>query len=78
MSIIGDVENPLELHLDQKAMKWGQKWPSYEQFTNGRLRDSSEYHEGLMRSIGASFAPKSCEIWPEMAEIWPIYQWEVA
>ena len=51
----------------------GQKRQTYGQFTNGRLRDSSKYHVGHMRSIGASFAPKSYEIRPEMAEIWPIY-----
>ena len=78
VSIIGDVSDPLELHLNQKAMKSGQKWLSYGQFTNVRLRDSSEYHMRCMRSIGASFEPKSYEIRLEMAEIWPIYQWEVA
>ena len=73
VSIRRDVCDPLGLHLNQKAMKLGQKRQRYGQFNNGRLRDSSEYHVGHMRSIGASFAPKSYEIRPEMAEIWPIY-----
>ena len=34
-------------NLNQKAMKLGQKWLRYGQFTNGRFRDSSEYHVGL-------------------------------
>ena len=66
VSITWDVSDPLGLHLNQKAMKLGQKWPSYGQFTKERLRDSSEYHMGCMGSIGASFKPKSYEIGPEM------------
>ena len=50
-------------------MKSGQKWPSYGQFTNGRLRDSSEYHMGCMRSIGALFEPERSKIGQEMAEL---------
>ena len=78
VSIIQEVWDPLGLHLNQKDLKSGKKQLSYGQFTKGRLRDSSEYHMGCMRSIGASFEPKSYEIGPEMAELWPIYQWEVA
>ena len=77
VSIIWDVWDPLGLHLNQKDLKTGKKWLSNGQFTKGRLCDSSEYHMGCMRSIGALFEPKSYEIGPEMAEFWPIYQWEV-
>ena len=77
VSVMRDVLDPLGLHLKQKDKKSGKKQLSYGQFTNGRLRDSSEYHMGCMRSIGALFEPKSYEIGPEMAEFWPIYQWEV-
>ena len=44
VSIMRDVWDPLGFHLDPKDLKSGQKRPSYGQFTNGRLRDSSEYH----------------------------------
>ena len=43
------ILHPLGLHLNQKAMKLGQKWPSYSQFTDGRLRDSIEYHRRSIR-----------------------------
>ena len=76
--IMWDVGDPLGLHLNQKDLKLGQKWPSYSQFTNGRLRDSSEYHAGCMGSIRALSEPKISKIGPEMAKLWPIYQWEVA
>ena len=62
------ILHPLGLQLSHKDINSGQKWPSYGQFTNGRLRDSSEYHMGCMRSTGASLEPKSYEIGPEMAE----------
>ena len=75
VSIMRDVWDPLELHLNQKDLKSGKKWLSYGQFTNGRLRDSSEFHEGCMGSIRASFEPKISKIGQEMAELWPIYQW---
>ena len=78
VSIMRDVWDPLGLHLNQKDLKSGQKWPSYSQFTHGRLRDSSEYHVGCMGFIGASFEPKRSKIGQEMAELWPIYQREVA
>ena len=78
VSIRRDVWDPLGLHVNQKDLKLGEKWLSYAQFTYRRLRDSSEYHVGFMRSLGASFEPKSYKIWPEMAELWPIYKWEVA
>ena len=48
VSIMQDVCDPLGLHLNQKYLKSGKKWPSYGQFTYGRLRDSSEYHVGCM------------------------------
>ena len=48
------------------------------QFTNGRLGDSSEYHAGCMGSIRASLEPKRSKIGQETAELWPIYQREVA
>ena len=46
VSIKRDAWNPLGLHLNQKDLKSGKKWLSYGRFTNGRLRDSSEYHAG--------------------------------
>ena len=78
VSIMRDVRDPLVLHLNQKDPKLGQKQPSYSQFTNGRLRDSSEYNLGCRRSMRASFEPKRSKIGPEMAELRPIYTWEVA
>ena len=50
MSIMRDVLDPLGLHLNQKDLKSGKKWLSYGQFTNGRLRDSNEYHVGCIGS----------------------------
>ena len=44
ITITQDVRDPLGLHLNQKYLKLGKKWLSYGQFTNGRLRDSSEYY----------------------------------
>ena len=73
-----DVGDPLGLHLNQKDLKSGQKYLTYSHFTHGRLRDSSEYHAGCMGSIRASFEPKRSKIGPEMAELQPIYTWEVA
>ena len=78
VSIIWDVWNPLGLYLNQKVLKSGKKGPSCGQFTNGRLRDSSEYHAGCMGSTRASLEPKRSKIGQEMAEFWPIYNWEVA
>ena len=73
-----DVWDSLGLHLNQKDLKSGNKRLSYGQFTNARLCDSSEYRAGCIRSIRASFEPKRYKIGQEMAELWPIYQWEVA
>ena len=78
VSIMQDVCDPLGLHLNQKYLKLGKKWLSYGQFTKGRLRDSSEYQAGCMGSIRALFEPKRSKIGQEMAELRPIYQWEVA
>ena len=78
VSIMRDVWEPLGLHLNQKDLKSDKKRLSYSQFTNGRLRDSSNYHVGCMGFIGASFEPKISKIGQETAELWPIYQWEVA
>ena len=78
VSIIWDVWDPLGLHLNQKDLKTGKKRLSNGQFTKGRLRDSSEYHTGSMGSIRASFEPKRSKIGQETAELWPIYQREVA
>ena len=61
-SIMRDVWDPLGLHLNQKDLKSGKKWLSYGQFTNGRLRDSSEHHVGCMEFIRASFEPKRSKI----------------
>ena len=76
-SIMRDVWDPLGLYLIRKYLKSGKKWLSYGQFTNGRLRDSREYHAGCMGSIRASFELKISQIGQEMAELWPIYQREV-
>ena len=78
VSIMQNVRDPSGHHLTQKYLKSGQKWPGYGQFTNGRLRDSSEYQAECKGSIRASFEPKISKIGPETAELWPIYQWEVA
>ena len=69
VSIMWDVWDPLGLYLNQKVLKSGKKRLSYGQFTNGRLRDSSEYHAGCMGSIRASFEPKRSKIGPEIAEL---------
>ena len=75
LSIIQDVWHPLGLHyLNQKDLKSGEKQLSYGQFTNGRLCEWSEYHQG---SIAASFEPKRFKIQPKMTELWPIYQKEI-
>ena len=44
VSITRDLQDPLGLHLNVKDLKLGKKRLFYGQFTNGRLRDSSEYH----------------------------------
>ena len=67
-SIMQNVWDPLGLHLNQNYLKLGQKRLSTGQFTNGRLRDSSEYRVGSMGSIGASFELKISKIRPEMAK----------
>ena len=74
VSIMRDVWDPLGLHLNQKDLKSGKKWPSYGQFTSGRLHDSSEYHTVCMGSIRASLEPKISQIGQEMAKLWLIYQ----
>ena len=78
VSIMLDVWDPLGLHLNQNDINAGKKWPSYGQFTKGRLRDSSEYHVRCKRSIRASFEPKRSKIGPEMAELQPFSTREVA
>ena len=77
-SVKWDVWNPLGLHFNQKDLKTGKTWLSYDQFTIGRLRDSSKYHTRNMGSIRASLEPKRSKIGQETAELWPIYQREVA
>ena len=78
VSIIRDARDPLGLHLNQKDLKSGKKRLSYAQFTNGRLRDSSEYSVGCIGSNGASFEQKRSKFGLEMAKLWLIYTWEVA
>ena len=78
VSIMRDVRDPLGLHLNQKYLKSGKKWLSCGQFTNRRLRDSSEYNGGCMGFIRALLEPKISKFRPEMAKLWPIYQREVA
>ena len=68
----------LGLYLYQKELKSGNKWLSNGHFANCRLRDSFEYHARCMGSIRASFEPKIFKIPLDTAELWPIYQWEVA
>ena len=51
--IMGDVKDPLGLHLNQNDLKLGRKWLSYGQFTNHGLDDSSVHHEGKKGLIGA-------------------------
>ena len=60
--IMGDVRDPLWLHLNQNDLKLGRKWLSYGQFTNQRLDESSVYHEGKKGSIRASSEPKRSKI----------------
>ena len=43
----------------------------------GQMRTRGN-HALCRRSIRASFEPKIPNIEPEMAEFWPIYQWDVA
>ena len=78
VSIMRDVWDSLGLHLNQKDLKSDKKRLSYGQFTNGRLRDSSEYHARCMGTIRASLEPKRYKIGQETADLWPIYHWEVA
>ena len=77
-NIMQDVWDPLRLHLNQNDLKLGKQQLSYGQFTYCRLRDFSEYHARYMGSIRASFEPKRSKLGQEMAELWPIYRWEVA
>ena len=78
VSIMVDELDSLGLYLNQEELKSGKKWLSYAQFTNGRLRDSSEYRAGCIGSIGASFEQKISKFGLEMAKLWLIYTWEVA
>ena len=74
VSNMWDVGDPLGLHLNQKDLKSDKKRLSYGQFTNGRLRDSSEYHARCMGTIRASLEPKIFKIGQGTAELCPIYQ----
>ena len=56
--IMGDVRDPLWLHLNQNDLKLGRKWLSYGQFTNQRLDESSVYHEGKKGSNRSTSEPK--------------------
>ena len=67
VSIMLDVWDSLGLHWNQKDLKSGKKRLSYGQFTNGRLRDSSEYHAGCIESIRTSLKPKRSKIRQETA-----------
>ena len=78
VSVTQDVRDPLGLHVNQKYLKSGKKRLSFGQFTKGRLRDSSEHQTRPMGSFRASFEPKISKIGQETAELWPIYQREVA
>ena len=74
VSIMRYVWDPLGLHLNPKDLNRARNG----KITNGRLRDSIEYHAECKGSIRASFEPKISKIGQEMAELWPIYQREVA
>ena len=78
VNTIRDVWDPLGLPLNQKDLKSAKKRLSYGQLSSGRSHDSSEYHLGCMGSIRASFEPKRSKISQKTAELWPIYQREVA
>ena len=67
VSIMQDIWDPLGLHLKQKDLKLRQKRLRYWQFTNGRLRDLSEYHVGCVGFIRTSLEPKRSKIGQEMA-----------
>ena len=67
VSIMRNIRDTLGLHLNQKYLKSGQKRLSSGQFTNGRLRDSSEYHAGCMGFIRTSLGPKRSKIGQETA-----------
>ena len=69
VSIMQDVWDSLGHHLYKKDLKSGKNWLFYGQFTNGRLRDSSEYHAGSMGSIRASFELKISKIGQETADL---------
>ena len=70
VSIMQDVLDSLGLHLYKKDLKLGKKWLFYGQFTNRRLRDSSEYHARCIGFIRASFEPKKSKIQQETKELW--------
>ena len=57
-SILPDVRNPLGLHLNHNDLKLGKNWLSSAQFTKGRLRDSSEYHERSQKFVRDLFEQK--------------------
>ena len=69
VSITQDVLDPLGLHVIQKDLKLGKKWLSYGQFSNGRLRDSSEYHAGCMGFTWALLEPKRSKFGQAMADL---------
>ena len=48
VSIIWDVGDPLGLHLNQKDLKSGQKWPSYSHFMHG----GCVTHVSIMWDVG--------------------------
>ena len=62
VSIIWDVWDPLRLHLNPKYLKSGKKRLSYGQFTNGRLRDSSDYHGDVWDSLGLHLNQKDLKL----------------
>ena len=56
VSIMRDVWDSLGLHWKQKDLKSGKKQRlSYGQFTDGRLRDSSEYYVHNLMYINPMF-----------------------
>ena len=67
VSIMWDVLDPLGLHWNQKYLKSGKNQLSYGQFTNWRLRNSSECHAGCIGFIKTSLEPKRSKIGQETA-----------
>ena len=80
VSIMQNVRDPLRLHLNQENVKSAKKWLSYGSLPMGGcvVSGSDQYHIVCGRSFRASIEPKRSKIGQDTAEVWPIYQREVA